>query len=96
MADYSLRPKAIADVDAIWDYTAETWDEEQAERYSLMLKESCARLASNPQLGRSISEWREGYRMHHVGRHMVIYCESITGIDIVRFLHQSMDYGRHL
>lgn len=33
MAEFTLRPKAIADLGAIWDYTVETWGEEQAERY---------------------------------------------------------------
>ena len=33
MADFSLRPKAISDLEGIWRYTVETWDEEQAEHY---------------------------------------------------------------
>lgn len=33
MAEFTLRPKAVADLEAIWDYTVETWGEEEAERY---------------------------------------------------------------
>jgi plasmid stabilization system protein ParE len=33
VAEYRLRPRAIADLDEIWDYTVSTWNEAQAERY---------------------------------------------------------------
>lgn len=39
MAEFSLRPKAITDLDGIWDYTVETWGEEQAERYLRSINE---------------------------------------------------------
>jgi len=28
MADFFLRPKAISDLEGIWAYTVETWDED--------------------------------------------------------------------
>lgn len=33
MADFVLRPKAVADLESIWEYTVKTWGEEQAETY---------------------------------------------------------------
>ncbi|MBR5385230.1 MAG: type II toxin-antitoxin system RelE/ParE family toxin, partial [Bacteroidales bacterium] len=33
MAKIRLSRKAIADLDGIWDYTAQTWSEEQAVIY---------------------------------------------------------------
>ena len=32
MANFVLRPKAVEDLEGIWNYTVETWGEEQAER----------------------------------------------------------------
>jgi hypothetical protein len=32
VGEYRLRPRAISDLDEIWDYTASTWSEAQAER----------------------------------------------------------------
>lgn len=52
MAEFSLRPKAIADLEEIWDYTVETWGEEQAERYLRLIDQSFRKVADNPGLGR--------------------------------------------
>ena len=34
MKEVSFRPKAEADIDAIWDYTFEAWGRSQANRYA--------------------------------------------------------------
>jgi len=51
MAEFSLRPKAIADLEEIWDYTVETWGEEQAERYVRLINDSFRQPADNPSIG---------------------------------------------
>ena len=33
MADYRLTNKAVADLSDIWNYTCETWSEQQADKY---------------------------------------------------------------
>jgi len=38
MAKYRISQKAVADLDGIWKYTAETWSEEQADRYYVTLQ----------------------------------------------------------
>jgi toxin ParE1/3/4 len=62
MAEFSLRPKALADLEKIWDYTVETWGEEQAERYLRLINQSFRKVADNPGLGRPCDTIREGYR----------------------------------
>ena len=62
MADFTLRPKAISDLEGIWDYTAQTWSEAQAERYIRTLNQTFAKLAESPDLGRRCDDLRKGYR----------------------------------
>lgn len=53
------------------------------------------RLAENPQIGHSCDQIRAGYRKHVVGRHVVFYRVIDTGIEVVRILHQNMDFERY-
>lgn len=97
MPKFSLRPEAHSDLEEIWDYTVETWDEEQAERYLRLINRSLDDLSKNSALGRACDFIRAGYRKHLVGRHVVYYRLIEDGeIDVVRVLHQSMDFDRHL
>jgi len=96
MADFTLRPKTLADLESIWDYTVETWGEEQAERYLRLINQSFHKIADNPGLGRPCDAIRKGYRRLGVGRHMVFYRAGDNGIDVVRILHERMDVNRHL
>lgn len=94
--EFRLRPKAIADLDSIWNYTVETWGEEQAERYLRMLNDCFNNIANDPERGRPCDEIREGYLKIRAGRHMIFFRKELFGIDIIRILHQSMDVDRHL
>ena len=96
MAEFSLRPKAISDLEKIWEYTVETWGEEQAERYVRLINESFRQIADNPSLGRSCDTIREGYRKRGIGRHVIFYRTNDGDIEVVRILHDRMDVNRHL
>lgn len=96
MVRYVLSPLAQADLEAIWDYTAETWGAVQAEAYVRQVMESIKHVASNPSLGRNCDHVRRGYRRFATGSHVVFYRLSGDLIDVVRILHQRMDFDRHL
>ncbi|MFT4549777.1 MAG: toxin ParE1/3/4 [Verrucomicrobiales bacterium] len=96
MAEFSLRPKAISDLEEIWEYTVEAWGEEQAERYVRLINKSFRQIADNPSLGRSCDVIREGYRKRGVGRHVIFYRTIDGDVVVVRILHDRMDVGRHL
>ncbi|UJW76266.1 type II toxin-antitoxin system RelE/ParE family toxin [Rhizobium sp. SL42] len=55
MSSYSLRPSAEADLEEIWDYTAEIWSVTQAEHYVSDIFASISHLVANPHLGRPVS-----------------------------------------
>ena len=41
MNRYILSPAAQADIDGIWDYTADGWSIEQADEYVRQIKQGC-------------------------------------------------------
>ena len=98
MAGYILSEKALDDLRKIWNYTLETWSEEQADAYYHGLIASFEYIANHPNLvGHSYEEVREGYRGLHSGRHIIFYRVMDNGkVRIIRILHERMDFGRHL
>ncbi|PRZ42715.1 toxin ParE1/3/4 [Antricoccus suffuscus] len=96
MKAYRLTPAARHDLSGIWDYTAEHWDQAQAEKYVLEIKAAIERIAADPERGRSCDEIRRSYRRYGIGSHLVFYRESTDTVDVIRILHQRMDPTRHL
>jgi toxin ParE1/3/4 len=97
MTRFVLSPAAIKDIDAIWDYTADTWNERQAHAYVSKIRDACHSLADGRSHGRSIDSVRSGYRKLPVGSHFLVY-RRIDGnvIDVVRVLHNRMDLPSRL
>lgn len=94
---YLLSPAAQADLEQIWDYTADRWGVDHAEEYLRELQYAIERLAVNPRLGRTCDEIRHGYRKLSAGSHTLFYRLATDGVvDVVRVLHQRMDTERHL
>ncbi|WP_343708852.1 type II toxin-antitoxin system RelE/ParE family toxin [Mycobacterium sp.] len=97
MSGYLFSPAARADVEHIWDYTAEHWGVDQAENYLLELQHSIERAVANPRIGQACDEIRAGYRKLASGSHVLFYRAAADDvIDVVRILHQRMDIDRHL
>jgi toxin ParE1/3/4 len=93
---FVLTPRAQADLDEIWDYTAERWGLDQAETYVRQLWKHIQTVADKPSLGRECEEVRAGYRHYPSGSHVLFFRLTDAGIDIVRILHERMDYERHI
>lgn len=95
MSRFILSPRAQADLDGIWDYTVETWGVDQAERYVRLIAEAINVIAASPVRGKRCAHIREGYRKYPAGSHVLFYRPTGEGIDVVRILHQQMDFDRH-
>lgn len=91
-----LSPRAQRDLDEIWDYIEARWGTEQAETYTRQLWQAMETVATRPTVGRDGSDVRAGYRKYAAGSHMLFYRTNDGGVDVVRILHQRMDFGRHL
>ena len=93
---FVLKPRAQADLDEIWDYTVERWGIEQAETYTRQLAKHIQAIADNPALGHECDEVQAGYRQYPSGSHVLFYRLTDGGIEVVRILHERMDYERHI
>ena len=95
MSRVTFSPAAIADIDGIWDYTAERWGVDQAEHCADDIRDTCNALAAGLKKGRAV-DVREGYLKYAVGKHFVFFVMVGDGITVIRILHQQMDAGLHL
>jgi len=91
-----LSPRAQRDIDEIWDYSAGIWGVQQAEVYVRQIRRAVEIVAEDPRRGRSCDNIRAGYRKYPAGSHFVFYRVVEGGIDVVRILHQRMDFDQHL
>jgi len=95
MLDYRLSPLAENDLEEIWLYTFEQWSVKQADSYYNEILAIIERLASGDLKGRH-TNIRRGYLKYPAGKHLVFFRQSGDKIEVVRILHQSMDFERHL
>ncbi len=93
-----LSPAAQADLEQIWDYTSQRWNDDQADAYVRVIQHAVELVANNPLIGGSCDEVRAGYRRHTAGSHTPYYRVGAGGepVDVVRILHKRMDVDRHL
>lgn len=91
---YRLTRDARADLDDIWDYTAKTWAEDQAEVYNSKLVETFARAVASPLTGRDRSSMVQDMRSLTSGRHVVFYRRLDGEVVILRIVHQRRDMRR--
>lgn len=95
MKALAFSPAAAADISSIWDYSAETWGPDQADRYTDEIRNACHALASGGKRGRAV-EVRPGYLKYPTGSHMIYFRDLGDRLVIIRVLHQRQDVDRHL
>ena len=92
MGKYILTKKALNDLSDIWNYTIETWSENQEDKYYSMIIENCEYIADNHELGKTYKKIFEGLKGFKAGRHMIFYKKKdFDSILIIRILHEQMD-----
>ncbi|TYR30294.1 type II toxin-antitoxin system RelE/ParE family toxin [Mesorhizobium microcysteis] len=96
MRRYRLSPAARADLSSIWDYTADRWSVDQADRYTRELIDAVNDLCSGTSKGRRIDQVRSNYLALPAGAHLIVFRHSPTTIDVIRILHRRMDMTAHL
>lgn len=96
MSRFTLSPRAQADIEEIWNYTVDRWNVNQAEVYLRKIMAAIEAVADEPHLGRPCDEARAGYRKYPAASHVLFCRMTPDGVDIVRILHQRMDFERHL
>ncbi len=95
-SSFRLTPRAATDLDAIADYTIETFGSKQARRYCDALETCFQTIANNPKLGRSADQLAPELRRYEHQSHVVFYLPEGQDALIVRVLHVSRDFDQHL
>ncbi len=85
-------PRAIRDVDAIWDWVARD-NEDAASRLLQRIVEATDRLTDFPESGTPRPELGRGVRSVVVGNYVVLYRVAPDAIEIVRVVHGARDLG---
>ena len=92
MAKYSLTTKATKDLSRIWNYTVDTWSEDQADQYYNMLLDSCREIADGKLKGKQYMGIYSGLLGMKAGKHIIFYRQMAKDhIEIARILHERMD-----
>ncbi len=80
----------------IWRYSVSQWSERQADKYTGSLFDAMAALADTPSRGKPCDEIHEGLHRYARGSHVIFYVVEDFGVEIVRVLHERMDFPAHL
>ena len=91
-----LSPKALADLDAIWEYSVQNWGQVRAETYIRGISAALHLVAANPHVARDAGSIRSGLLKYYVGSHVIFFRLNDTQIVVSRILHARMDFPRHL
>lgn len=93
---FKIARRAVLDLEEIWQFTAEKWSVEQADRYYKLLIGEFAHIRSNPNGGKSMAHLRMGYRATKVKSHLIFYRVVNDTVEIIRILHERMDIDARL
>jgi toxin ParE1/3/4 len=102
MARVVRSPRARHDIAEVLRYTRNRWGKGQAREYRDLIAAALKAIAADPSCGkhRGTRPGILGYHIQQPGRaarHIVFYRVSSAGVvQVVRFLHDSMDFDRHL
>jgi toxin ParE1/3/4 len=97
MAKFRLTINAVHDLSDIWNYTAETWSESQADSYYKLLLNACSAIAKKPNLGKEYEEIYPKLKGRKTSEHIIFYrVIDDQSIEITRILHERMDLKNRL
>ena len=98
MPSYRLTKDAETDLLSIWRYTRGKWSETQADLYLDELDAFCDKISSDEIVtARALADIHANlYYSHH--NHHYVFWLSVAGSKpiVVAFLHDRMDFVRHL
>jgi toxin ParE1/3/4 len=95
MKALSFTPRAAADINSIWDYSAANWGADQADAYTDALRDTCRTLASGKRKGRATTV-RPDFLKLNCRSHVIWYRDLPDRLEIIRILHGAQDVERHL
>jgi len=92
VTDYRISLQAARDLKEIWRYTVSNHGEAQATWYVEALKTGCALIAENPTIWQVLKLSGHNVRVYHCEHHYIVYLADDTGVVIIAFLHERMNF----
>lgn len=89
---YRLTPRAIADLEEIWRYTAETWSIEMADQRIDDLVHVFDLIDRMPTLAPERREFDPPVRIHLHASHLIVYRLTADHVVILRLLGGRQDW----
>ncbi len=83
---YDLTPRAVADLEEVWRYGAETWSVAQADLFVDDLVALFQLIASAPEMARERAEFSPPVRIHAHRDQLIVYRVEPDHILIIRIL----------
>jgi len=96
MPQFKVSAKANNDLFDIGLYTQNKFGIRQRNKYLVSIADKFQTLANKPELGRERLNIRNGYYSVLIQKHIIFYKLYNYGIRIIRVLHQSMEFDKHL
>ncbi|WAC40526.1 type II toxin-antitoxin system RelE/ParE family toxin [Pedobacter sp. SL55] len=97
MANYLFTNKAVEDLTEIWYCTYYSWSEKQADKYYELLIYTFNQIAEKPEIGKKYDGIGDAILGVNIGKHIIFYHETKPdSIEIIRILHEQMDYKNRL
>lgn len=91
-------PRARQDLIGILRYTGETWGIKQLHAYREKIDKALLTISREPMLGTQMGAATSQQMLMRflVGSHLIVYRIELTGIGVIRILHQRMQAHDHL
>ena len=93
---YRLYQKAIEELESVYAYSVNEFGIKRTEDYILAIESSFQLLADDPLISRKCDYIRPELRAFNVGSHIIFFKTTRYGIAVIRVVHQSTDFNRHL
>lgn len=96
MPQFKVSAKANQDLFDIGIYTQNKFGIKQRRLYLNHIADKFTLLVNKPDIGIDRFSLRNGYYSILIQKHIVFYKKYKYGIRIIRVLHQSMEFDKHL
>jgi toxin ParE1/3/4 len=96
MKTFIISPRAAADINDIYDYTEERWGQDQAEAYTLGIRQALQEVCRGNRAGKPIGHIKQKAISLSYRSHYIVYRQEFRSIVVIRILHRRMNIGRHL
>ena len=93
---YRLYPKAVQDLEDIYHYSVKIFGYKKAESYIRDMENIFNLLTKNHKIAREANAIKSGLKVFQSRSHMIFFEKVKDGIDIIRILHKSRDFSRHI